>query len=128
MVATRCDLHRNLFFDGWHIIREVLVSFKAGSIDYECIFAQYLNYDVISVILEFLSDNTISIQGYDKGFLFNPTRNCSGVPITKWECRRFARSLDIGMIFISNREAINLEASMELLAQRRLYFQSQGKI
>lgn len=68
LTAMRCDLYRPLLFDNWPHIRELLVVFKANGYDYTCAFAA-LNVDVMSVILEFLADSSIAIQGYPQGAL-----------------------------------------------------------
>lgn len=120
LIATRCDLHRSLLFDAWPYVREILVSFQVGKLDSNCSLTQ-LNYDVITVILEFLSDASIKIEGRNLGVLFDPTRNCTGTPITKWECRQFARKYEVGLAFTSSREVINIEQSHEIILRKILY-------
>lgn len=119
MIAMRCDLHRSLLFDAWPYVREILVSFRPGNIDFQCTLTG-LNYDVLSVIIEFLSDATIKLANYEFGVLFAPTRNCSGTPITKWECRQFARAHEVGMVFTSSREVINMAQSHEVILRKIL--------
>lgn len=117
LMANRCDLHRSLLFDAWPYVREILVAFRPGNLDSQCTLTE-LNYDVITVILEFLSDATIKLANYEYGALFAPTRNCSGIPISKWECRQFARKHEVGIVFTSSREVINIDLSHEIIVRK----------
>jgi len=117
LVAAYGDLYRPLLYDGWDKVRVIIGCFKP-TIDSKCIFSQ-LNFDVITIIVDFLADCSISYATESRGPLFSPTRNCYGTPITKWECRNFAKQNEIGICFISNKECINIDRPFEYIIKKK---------